>query len=87
MIKYKLICKSCNKSYDSWFSSSKEYEKLKKLKHINCYSCGSLNVEKTLMSAEKNDFVPFKNLGTDSSTLAEHITCVLPNFIMHEPSA
>ena len=50
MIKYKLICKSCNKSYDSWFSSSKEYEKLKKLKHINCYSCGSLNVEKTLMS-------------------------------------
>jgi len=50
MIKYKLICKSCNKSYDSWFLSSKEYEKLKKLKHINCYNCGSLNVEKTLMS-------------------------------------
>ena len=50
MIKYKLICKSCNKSYDSWFSSSKEYEKLKKLKHINCHKCNSSNVEKTLMS-------------------------------------
>ena len=50
MIKYKLICKNCNNSFDSWFSSSKEYEKLKKIKHINCHKCNSLNVEKTLMS-------------------------------------
>ena len=50
MIKYKLICKNCNDSFDSWFSSSKEYEKLKKLKLINCHNCNSLKVEKTLMS-------------------------------------
>ena len=50
MIKYKLICKECNNSFDSWFSTSKEFEKLKKLKHINCYNCNSLKVEKTLMS-------------------------------------
>ena len=50
MIKYKLICKKCDNSFDSWFSSSKEYEKLKKLKHINCFQCNSFNVEKTLMS-------------------------------------
>ena len=50
MIKYNLICKSCNKSFDSWFASSKEYEKLKKLKHINCYNCNSLQIEKSLMS-------------------------------------
>ena len=50
MIKYKLICKNCDYSFDSWFASSKEYEKLKRLKHLNCYSCDSLNVEKTLMS-------------------------------------
>ena len=30
MIKYKLICKNCELSFDSWFSSSLEYEKLKK---------------------------------------------------------
>jgi hypothetical protein len=30
MIKYKLKCKDCNISFDSWFSSSNEYEKLKK---------------------------------------------------------
>ena len=50
MIKYKLICKNCDYSFDSWFASSKEYEKLKRLKHLNCHSCNSLNVEKTLMS-------------------------------------
>ena len=50
MIKYNLVCKKCNKFFDSWFSSSKEYEKLKKLKHINCYNCNSLEVEKSLMS-------------------------------------
>ena len=36
--------------FDSWFSSSKEYEKLKKLRHLNCYNCNSFKVEKTLMS-------------------------------------
>ena len=50
MIKYRLICKDCKLSFDSWFSSSKEYEKLKKLKFLNCHICNSFNVEKTLMS-------------------------------------
>ena len=50
MIKYKLTCKDCEIIFDSWFASSKEYEKLKKLKHINCHKCNSSNVEKTLMS-------------------------------------
>ena len=52
MIKYKLICKNCDLTFDSWFSSSKEYEKLKKKKLINCYSCKSLKVQKTLMSPQ-----------------------------------
>jgi len=50
MIKYKLICKDCEATFDSWFSSSKEYEKLKKKKFLNCHFCNSLNVEKGLMS-------------------------------------
>jgi len=28
MIKYKLICKDCSHIFDSWFASSKEFEKL-----------------------------------------------------------
>ena len=50
MIKYKLICKDCDNTFDSWFSSSKEYERLKKRNFLNCNVCNSLNVEKTLMS-------------------------------------
>ena len=50
MIKYQLNCKKCQKKFDSWFSSSKEYERLKKKKLLNCISCGSIKVEKSLMS-------------------------------------
>ena len=50
MIKYKLMCKKCDNSFDSWFPSSKEYEKLKSLKHINCPNCNSLKITKGLMS-------------------------------------
>ena len=59
MIRYKLICKNCETTFDSWFSSSKEYEKLKKRKFLNCHFCNSLNVRKALMSPSvsisKND--------------------------------
>ena len=50
MIKYRLLCKDCETNFDSWFSSSKEYEKLKKKNFLNCHFCNSLNVEKGLMS-------------------------------------
>ena len=50
MIKYKLICKDCNNIFDSWFSNSKEYEKLKKRKYLNCHLCDSQKIEKTLMA-------------------------------------
>ena len=50
MIKYKLECKNCDLTFDSWFASSKEYEKLKKKKLLNCHICNSMNIEKTLMS-------------------------------------
>ena len=50
MIKYKLLCKDCLKNFDSWFASSKEFEKLKKTAFINCPNCNSLKIEKSLMA-------------------------------------
>ena len=50
MIKYNLLCKKCELTFDSWFASSKEYDKLKDKKLINCHSCGSIKVEKNLMA-------------------------------------
>ena len=63
MIKYKLICKQCDKTFDSWFSSSKEFDKLKKINLINCNFCNSLKVEKSLMSPHViNKFHNEKNI-------------------------
>ena len=50
MIKYKLQCKKCTKIFDSWFSSSREFERIKKLKMLNCNYCKSKNIDKTLMA-------------------------------------
>ena len=61
MIKYNLICK-CGKNFDSWFSTSREYEILKKRKLISCIYCSSTLVEKSIMSP---------NLGNKSNKLAK----------------
>ena len=63
MIKYKLNCKNCKISFDSWFASSNEYEKLKKMKLLNCHSCNSKKIEKTLMAP--------KLIGTSNSKQTE----------------
>ena len=60
MIKYKLICKNCEISFDSWFSSSSEYEKLKKKRFLKCHYCNSKNIEKTLMAP---NMITNKSLG------------------------
>ena len=49
MIKYNLECE-CGHVYESWFSSSTEYESLIKKKLINCVQCNSTVVRKTLMT-------------------------------------
>ena len=60
MIKYKLECKNCNIVFDSWFASSKEFEKLKKKNLLNCHACNSTKVDKTLMAQS------VRNLNDDS---------------------
>ena len=50
MIKYSLNCKNCDLTFESWFASSKEYEKLKRKKFLNCHNCNSFEVEKSLMA-------------------------------------
>ena len=50
MIKYKLACKNCETTFDSWFASSKEFEKLKKKSLLICHVCSSTKVDKTLMA-------------------------------------
>ncbi len=52
MIKYKLFCKKCDLSFDSWFSSSNEYERLKNKSLLTCHNCNSTKVQKTIMAPQ-----------------------------------
>ena len=49
MIKYNLICK-CGNTFESWFSSSSEFDFLCKKKLIKCIYCESSSVKKTVMA-------------------------------------
>ena len=62
MIKYQLICKDCELTFDSWFASSLEFEKLKKNKFLNCHKCDSINIDKSLMKPNlMNNRMDFTN--------------------------
>ena len=49
MIKYLLRCNNRHE-FESWFSDSKEFEKLKKKSLIDCIFCKSKKVDKSIMS-------------------------------------
>ena len=88
MIKYNLLCKKCELTFDSWFASSKEYDNLKKKKLINCHNCGSIKVEKNLMAPklisknsnyknEKNDLIKYQKI---KKTINEYQKFIKNNF-------
>ena len=49
MIKYNLKCGNKHE-FESWFSDSKEFEKLSKKKFLECIFCNSKNIQKSIMS-------------------------------------
>ena len=49
MIKYNLKCDKKHE-FESWFSDSKEFDRLKKKKLIECIFCRSKKVDKSIMS-------------------------------------
>ena len=87
MIKYKLVCNDCEITFDSWFASSNEYEKLKKKKFLICHNCNSQKVEKTLMAPKlinskkksNNDWNPAKYEGI-KKTIRNYQKFVKDNF-------
>ena len=87
MIKYTLICKDCELTFESWFASSKEYEKLKKKRFLNCYKCNSINIEKSLMAPnlinKKSEAIASKELeryNKISKTISKYQKFIKNNF-------
>ena len=87
MIKYSLVCKDCDLTFESWFANSKEYEKLKKKKLLNCHSCKSMKIEKNLMAPNlinKNSDVKiskeFKKFNRIKKKITEYQKFIKNNF-------
>ena len=49
MIKYNLQCEN-NHEFESWFSDSKEFDKLNKKNLLECIFCSSIKIQKSIMA-------------------------------------
>lgn len=61
MIKYNLKCEN-DHEFESWFSDSREFDKLNKKKLLECIYCSSNKIEKSIMSP----MIANKKLNDDS---------------------
>ena len=87
MIKYQLLCKKCKLTFDSWFASSMEYDKLKEKNYLNCHNCNSVEIEKSLMKPnvlnnqkELNDRPVKENTLNIKKTIREYQNFIKKNF-------
>ena len=87
MIKYNLKCEN-NHEFESWFSSSDEFDNLSKKKLLECIYCSSTSIEKSIMSPmvsvvndKKNVFNSIENILKDEKNkLLELRSYVEKNF-------
>tara|TARA_B100000212_G_C27319933_1_gene509648 strand:+ start:673 stop:1083 length:411 start_codon:yes stop_codon:yes gene_type:complete len=83
MIKYNLKCHN-NHEFESWFSDSKEFEKLKDRKLLECIYCSSTKISKSIMSPMITGIKNKKNLDKilqkEKQTLLEIRKYVEKNF-------
>ena len=71
MIKYNLKCEN-NHEFESWFSSSDEFDNLNKKKLLECIYCTSKSIEKSIMApmvslvnSDKKKFNSLENILKD----------------------
>ena len=87
MIKYILKCEN-NHEFESWFSHSKEFEKLKRNNLLDCIFCSSKKIQKSIMapmisgvkSKVKNSNLINKKLSNEKKELAKIRNFIEKNF-------
>lgn len=87
MIKYNLKCDK-DHEFESWFSDSKEFEKLNKRNLLECIYCSSTKIQKSIMapmvsgtkSKEAPDILLDKKLLSDKNKLSKLRDYVEKNF-------
>ena len=86
MIKYNLRCENKHE-FESWFSDSNEFERLKKNNLLECIYCNSTKVNKSIMSPRvvnnkenKSDFISIEDLRGKKEALKKLKKFVENNF-------
>ena len=87
MIKYNLKCEN-NHEFESWFSDSGEFERLRKKKLLECILCPSKNIKKSIMAPmisvpnvlDKNDDFSGKDFLKEKNRLKEIRSFIEKNF-------
>ncbi len=83
MIKYNLKCEN-NHEFESWFSDSNEFDKLKQRKLLECIFCSSKKIEKSIMSpmvySSKQSDYKITSSG-DKSTIEREKLIKLRNYV------
>jgi|TARA_B100000242_G_C42965796_1_gene448029 hypothetical protein len=87
MIKYNLKCEN-NHEFESWFSDSSEFERLRKKKLLECILCPSKNIKKSIMAPmisvpnvlDKNDDFSGKDFLKEKNRLKEIRSFIEKNF-------
>ena len=87
MIKYNLKCEN-NHEFESWFSDSSEFERLRKKKLLECILCPSKNIKKSIMAPiisvpnvlDKNDDFSEKDFLKEKNRLKEIRSFIEKNF-------
>ena len=73
MIVFNLICRNCSFEFEGWFDNSKEFEKQKRKKIINCPSCNHHSVKKTLMMPNVSKKTNSKKIKANKKTVINKI--------------
>ena len=73
MIIYNLKCKDCNFEFEGWFESSKDFEKQKRNDQINCPTCSSSIINKSLMTPNLSKKTNSKKANNTKKTLIKKI--------------
>ena len=83
MIVFNLTCTECEFSFEGWFDNTLAFNKQKKNKLINCPSCESLNIKKSLAApnvGKKSNSKILKNKKTLANNIKKIKKIVEENF-------
>jgi len=83
VIVFNLICSECDFSFEGWFDNTKEFNKQKKCKLINCPNCENSNIKKALVApnvSKKSNSKIIKNKKTLASNIKKIKKIVEENF-------